>query len=109
MRKMIVALAATAVVFGTAGTATAGSGNLGAKTCNFGSVSTQAYGQYNITFNAYVPNLGGALTVQRTGSITAAWKYAYWSAPAGQRVDYASSGSASNSGTLSNLAWFCDN
>lgn len=108
MKRMIVALAATAIVFGTAGTATAGSDSLGAKTCNYGSVSTKAYGQYNITFNAYLPNLGGAYTIPRTGGVTAAWKYAYWSVPVGQRVEYAKNGSASNSGTLTSLAWFCD-
>jgi len=108
MKRMIVTLAATAIVFGTAGTATAGSDSLGAKTCNYGSVSSKAYGQNTITFNAYLSNLGGAYTIQRSGGITASWKYAYWSVPVGQRVEYARDGAASNSGTLTGLAWFCD-
>jgi hypothetical protein len=106
---MAVAALATTTTIGIAGSALAGSGSLGSKTCSTGSVSTTAYGNYAITFNAYIPNLGGAYTLQKgTNTSTKSWKYAYWAVPAGARVEYASRGSASNAGTLTNLSWFCD-
>lgn len=97
-------------MLGGAGAASAGSASLGAKTCTgSSSVSTQAYGNYQITFNAYIPNRG-ARTIYKGSNTnsTVRWQYAYWSTSIGTRVEYASSGSVSNSGSLSNVAWFCD-
>lgn len=115
MRKAIgksaaAAVVAAALVLGGAGMASAGSANLGSKTCTgSSSVSSKAFGNYKITFNAYIPNIGAKTINAGTDSnTTAVWRYAYWSTKTGARVEYVTSGSVSNAGTLSNAAWFCD-
>lgn len=98
------------LVLGGAGAAFAGSGTLGAKSCgSSASVSTKANGNYRITFNAYIPNYGSRTLAKGSNSdSTVRWQEVYWYTSIGSRVEYASSGSASNSGSLSGLAWFCD-
>lgn len=115
MKSSVRALNASAIltaglVLTNAGVASAGSQSLGSKACSGdSSVSTQAYGEYQITFNAYIPNYGARTIRKGSNSIGGSkWQYAYWVSSTGSRVEYASYGSVSNAGYLSNVAWFCD-
>ena len=101
---------AAGLVLGGAGAASAGSQNLYTKSCTgSSSVSTQAFGQNQITFNAVIPNVGVRTAAKGSNNdSTARWQYAHWWNVIGSRVEYVSSGSVANAGTLSNAAWFCD-
>ncbi len=101
---------AVGLVLGGAGGASAGAATLGSKSCTgSSSVSTQAYGNYAVTFNAFISNHGARTIVKGSASnAVSGWHHAYWSSLIGKRVDHASSGGASNAGSLSSVAWFCD-
>ncbi len=103
-------LLASALALGGAGAANAGSQSLGAHSCGgVSSLATKATGNYRITFNAYLPNKGAkTLTKGSNSDATVRTQSVYWYNSAGGRVEYANNGSASNSGSLSGTAWFCD-
>lgn len=98
----------TMIALGVPGAASAGSANLGAGNCNFGSVATQARGNYNVSHNVFAPNLGPASRTFPSDSVTTRLTNFYPAVQLGRRVETTSSGSISNAGALSGARYFCD-
>lgn len=109
-RTSIAAALAAGLALTGASTAMAGYAGLGSFSCGTGSsVSTEAYGNYLITFNSYLPGYGAG-TIYKGANFdnTLQWQYAYWYYMAGSMVSSATSGNVSNAGYLSDVGWFCD-